>query len=368
LPLTGEVIADVSFYVANGSRNYGVSFSNRTLVVDSTLFDNSVQYTLNLHEKIEQAKNQLGYNGSIDTVGIRGRFSLEVMLRNPVGTNNQRRFTNVIVNGNANLDTILYDFQIPETAKLTEATVGSQTMQKSGVPYRVETSIGLTPFESFEKTFYLEWEVSEEPLWLLSPPYSWILSALVGAICVSIPVRYLTDRSARPKLSIKVPRKGANEPAIHPNNGIVFYHLIVENNGKSSATDAELTLRFRNQTGVELFNLTGKWDRGPEPIGPIINGQPTPMPSLIPFAERINIRKKTPEPFCVVIKDNQAECYAFNCTSYFHGFKNGNWQLPLGDFIVEVEVRSGNAEKRQHFLLRNSGTTVQDVEIQELPQ
>jgi hypothetical protein len=92
------------------------------------------------------------------------------------------------------------------------------------------------------------------------------------------------------------------------------------------------------------------------------------MPSLIPFAERINIRKKTPEPFCVVIKDNQAECYAFNCTSYFHGFKNGNWQLPLGDFIVEVEVRSGNAEKRQHFLLRNSGTTVQDVEIRELPQ
>jgi len=73
-----------------------------------------------------------------------------------------------------------------------------------------------------------------------------------------------------------------------------------------------------------------------------------------------------PETFCVVVKDNQSECYAFNCDSYFHVFKKPSWQLPIGDFIVEVEVRSGNAEKKQQFLLKNKGNSIQDVEIQEM--
>jgi hypothetical protein len=364
--LAGEVVVDVRFYIENATKNYFVSFSEDSFVVDSTLVDGVVKYDLNLSEKVEQAKSLLGYNGSIDSVGVRGRLSLGVKLRNPIGTNNQRRFTNVIIDGNANFDTILFDFQTPQIAKISEAIVGNQIMKKSGVPYRVETSLGISPLENFEEISYLEWEVPEEPLWLLLPPYSWILSAFVGAVFVSIPLKYISKWYSKPKLSIKIPARGRNEPAIHPINGIAFYHLSVENNGRTSAIDSELALRFKNQNGVELFQLRGKWDSGPEPIGPIIHGQATPMPALIPFAERTNIRKDIPEPFCIVIKDNQPECYAFNCDSYFHGFKNRAWQLPIGNFIVEVEVKSGNANKRQQFLLRNKGNTIQDIEIQNL--
>jgi hypothetical protein len=367
-PMNGTVLSNVAFYYgANGiNRNYFVGSYQEGFSVEAPQVGNSASYNINLASSIENAKNDIGYNGNIENVGIRGTFTFETEIRNSIGMTGQTQFLNVILDGNGNLSAVTFDFTIPQKAQLEEATNGDQNMEKAGVPYEVGSNIVLNPTQPLGANMYFEWLLPEEPFWLLSPPFSWILSALVGAIFVSIPVKYITDRTARPKLLIKVPKKGLNEPAIHPNSGIAFYHLIVENNGKSSATDSELTLRFRNHTGLELFNLRGKWDSGPEPIGPIINGQPTPMPSLIPFAERINIRRKMPEAFCIVIKDNQAECYAFNCDSYFHGFKNGSWQLPIGNFIVEVEVRSGNAEKKQQFLLKNKGNTIQDIEIQNL--
>jgi len=188
----------------------------------------------------------------------------------------------------------------------------------------------------------------------------------LGAFIFTIPFALLRWWLSKPKVSISIPERGANEPAIHPKNGIAFYHLLVENKGKNTATDAELKISFKDENETGLFSLKGKWDSGPEPIGPIVNNKPTPMPSLIPFAERINIRKKLPESFCLVIKDNQSFCYAFNCDSYFHGFKKRNWRLPPGNFIVEVEVKGGNAEKKQRFLLRNTGNTIHDIEIQKL--
>ncbi len=90
------------------------------------------------------------------------------------------------------------------------------------------------------------------------------------------------------------------------------------------------------------------------------------MPSLIPSALRTDLRPGIPDSFCLVIKDKEDCCYAFGAESYLWGFKNPKWELPLGDFIAEIEIRSGNANKTFKFLLNNKGNAIQDVEIHEL--
>jgi len=87
---------------------------------------------------------------------------------------------------------------------------------------------------------------------------------------------------------------------------------------------------------------------------------------LIPASELINIRPGIPETFCLVVKDNEEPCYAFNAYSYFYNFKNPNWRLPIGKYIAEVTVRSGNIKKVSKFLVENKGSSIFDVNISRL--
>lgn len=217
----------------------------------------------------------------------------------------------------------------------------------------------------------VEWKVPSVPPWWQIPPASWVLSALLGVIIVSTPVSlataYLRYRFSRPNLSIELVQRSAKEPAIHPRTGMAFYHLAAVNKGKTTAFDSEIHFSFKGMNGKELFSLTGKWDRGPEPLGPIKKGYISAVwPSLIPFGERVNIRPAIPETFCIVVKDKEDPCYAFSGESYLFNYKNPKWQLPLGNFIVDVEIKSGNAKKASKLLLKNEGNTVHDVTISKL--
>jgi len=172
-----------------------------------------------------------------------------------------------------------------------------------------------------------------------------------------------------PRLTIEVVPKSKNEPALHPITGMAFYHLVVKNNGKSTAYDCELYITLREEGGKTLFELKGKWDRGPEPLGPIQKrGLSQVWPSLIPLTELVNIRPGVPETFCLLVKGkNEKEGYAFNAHSYFYSnFKNPAWQLGLGKFIAEIDVRGGNVKVFSRFLIENKGTGVQDVTISKL--
>jgi len=217
----------------------------------------------------------------------------------------------------------------------------------------------------------VEWKVPKISPWWQEAPVSWILSALLGVIIVSTPVSlataYLRYRFSRPNLSIELVQRSAKEPAIHPKTGIAFCHLVAENKGKTTAFDSEIHFSFKDMDGKEIFSLIGKWDRGPEPLGPITEDHLSAVwPSLIPFGEHVNIRPGIPESFCLVVKDKEDSCYAFSGESYLYNYKNPKWQLPLGNFIVDVEIKSGNAKKRSKFLLKNEGSTVQDIKILKL--
>lgn len=203
-----------------------------------------------------------------------------------------------------------------------------------------------------------------------TPPFSWILSALVGGLIISIPISfvssYLWNRLQKPKLTINVVTN-VDVPAIHPRTEMGFYRLITENRGKTTAYDSEVYITFKNLQNNQLFSLKGKWDRTPEPIGPIQNGGKSSVwPAFVPFSELVNIRPDIPETFCLIVKDNENFCYAFNAKSYFYNYKNPKWQLPIGQFIAEVEIRSGNTRTFSRFLVENNGSNVRDVRISKI--
>lgn len=215
-----------------------------------------------------------------------------------------------------------------------------------------------------------EWKVANYPPWWQNPPQSWLLSSLLGALIISPPFSfvfsYMWHRYQRPKLSMNQVEKSAKEPAIHPVNHMALYHLTALNEGRTTAFDSEILLTFKDDAGKELFSLKGKWDRAPEPLGPL---QPNffsqVWPALIPFGEQTNVRPNLPEAFCIVVKDNEDYCYAFGGESYLHNYKKPEWRLPLGDFILEVEIRSGNSRRLSRFMLKNKGNTTQDIEVTE---
>jgi len=332
-------------------------------------------YSINLTHSIEEAQikfaNRLGLTNAEQTE-LGARITFETRGVDTIKVQGQERHLEFLFQNN--LVNLLYfdmSITIPNDAVfLGDPTLNGVEMKKN--LKRVEGSVALTPYGLDINKAIVEWQVPKALAIWETPPFSWILSALAGGIVVSIPISfvssYLWYRLRRPKLSINVVRN-PQEPGIHPRTGIAFYHLVVENNGKTTAYDSEIYIKFTDfdLPHNERFSLKGKWDRGPEPTGPVQRGGWSRVwPALIPFAELVNIRAGIPEPFCLVIKDNEAPFYAFNAYSYFHNYKNPNWQLPLGRYIAEVEVRSGNAKKFSRFLVENRGNTNRDAQISKL--
>ncbi|MHA1833282.1 MAG: hypothetical protein ACTSV7_04770, partial [Candidatus Baldrarchaeia archaeon] len=331
-------------------------------------------YSVNLTRITKKAAvkfyNKLGLSSS-QLVRLSGRMFFACSGASTIKeSGEERRFEFSFHNRKANLFLYGLTVLIPENCEF----IGSPTLngvKMNKILKRVEGFVTTTPYalESYKTT--VEWKIPKIiPFWE-TPPVSWILSALVGGIIVSIPISllssYLWHRVRRPKLTIEVVPKTKKEPSVHPKMGIAFYHLVVKNNGKTTAYDSEVFISFKDMHGNELFSLNGKWDRGPEPLGPVEKeGKSKIWAGLIPASELINIRPGIPETFCLVVKDNEEPCYAFNAYSYFHNFKNPNWQLPVGKYIAEVTIKSGNIKKTSKFLVENKGTSIFDVDILKL--
>lgn len=331
-------------------------------------------YSINLTHSIEEARikfaNKLGLTMA-EQSGLGARILFETSGVDAIREQGQeRRLDFSFQNGMANLLSFEMSVTIPDDSDfLGKPTLNSVEMNK--ILKRVEGVVAITPYGLDIHKAIVEWRVPKAPAFWETPPLSWILSALAGGVIVSIPISfvssYLWYRLRKPKLSINIVPRDTKEPAIHPRTGIAFYHLVVENNGKTTAYDSEIYVSFKDMKGNELFLLKGKWDRGPEPTGPIQRGGWSRVwPALIPFAEVLNVRPGIPETFCLVVKNNEDPFYAFNAHSYFYNYKNPNWRLTLGKYIVEVEVRSGNVKKLSKFLVENKGSNVQDVTISKL--
>jgi len=335
-------------------------------------------YSFNFTSQIREAEtkfaNKLGLvNASQCCLGARVFFTTSIDTVREQGQERHLEFSFQKFNVNPLLESaFLYEISI--SIPVDSEFIGRPALngvEMSKILKRVEGFVFISYSDLNSHKAVVEWKVlSIPPLWQV-PPYSWLLSALLGALVISPPVSlafsYLQYRYLRPNLSIDLVQRSAKEPTIHPRNRMAFYHLVVVNKGRTTAFDSEIQFSFKDASGKQLFSLKGKWDRGPEPLGPIRKDYMSEIwPSLIPFGEHVNIKQGIPESFCLVVKDNEEPCYAFSGESYLYNYKNPKWKLSLGDFILEVEIKSGNAKRLSKFLLKNNGSTVQDITISRL--
>ena len=188
--LSGVLTSDVAFFMVNGSRDYYIGPYYEQFSVNATTENGIVNYEINLTSSIEEARNAIPSEGTIEDIGIRGRLTFEVKIRASIGIIGQKRFLSVLLQGLANLNVIACDFTIPKEAELKEAINGNQDMQKRSVPYRVDTSVGVKPLEPFGANLYLEWEMPEGVPLLIRIIYDPIFLTVIGIIAGAIIGRY----------------------------------------------------------------------------------------------------------------------------------------------------------------------------------
>jgi len=189
--VSGTATSDIAFAIVNSSRDYYVGdFANFAL--NATVDNGILESNLDLHNTVIDTMDSLFPNATIDNVGIRGRITFEIIIRNSVGLVGQKRFLRTSLQGIANLGVAICDFSIPTTADLIDAKNGDQDMQKSGVPYRVDTNVVINPLEPINGNLYIEWQVPAEVPLPMIYPYNFLISIAISLVAGWIG-RYIYD-------------------------------------------------------------------------------------------------------------------------------------------------------------------------------
>ncbi len=207
------------------------------------------------------------------------------------------------------------------------------------------------------------------------------LTVAIISLFAAVSMPFIYDRLRAPKLSAIIPE---DDPSVQPLPGARrgFYHVMIVNKNveikgrrifwSHPSYHTRVTMKFMNEKGRKLFELNGRWDRGPEPLAPGIAGGRVvflPDSSLVPISETIDISPgKGGDRFCVVMKyEGEEECWGFSNWSYIRGWQRG-WRDPdsrlgIGKYIVDVYITASNAERSFRFILENRGRKLEDVSI-----
>jgi hypothetical protein len=119
---------------------------------------------------------------------------------------------------------------------------------------------------------------------------------------------------------------------------------------------ALLTFKYENGDKVYLPEMLGRWAGTPEPLVPIvINGKLELAVSMIYARDYIDIPSGSKTTLDVALKlDGDEQCYGWNNESYTkRDFRNKDWELDRGVYIVEVRVNTNGREFNQSFKLFN---------------
>jgi hypothetical protein len=135
---------------------------------------------------------------------------------------------------------------------------------------------------------------------------------------------------------------------------------------REPAVQCKAAIGFHHLDNQDVFGriMEGRWVSTPEPVnlssipGITVVGPPMPMFSFgrMTDASRIDVYPGDTEVLDVAARfDNDAECYGWNNEAYFSDplWRNPNWKLDHGRYIVEVVVRSSGQTCVGRFRLIN---------------
>lgn len=195
--------------------------------------------------------------------------------------------------------------------------------------------------------------------------------AFLGAL-LSLGVGILIESERRPKLSIKIeerldPVNYTNAPA----KRALFVRVRLSNGamprclrwlGRNSAVHCHGEIRFYDHSnGVQVFSkpMPIRWAHSDEPVSyqALPPGQIATVidPSKFNAGFYRDCHAGTEEPIDVVARfDNDTACYGWNNDAYLKGWRNPDWKLPSGRFLVAVAVYSSGEKTTGVFVLDNS--------------
>ena len=216
------------------------------------------------------------------------------------------------------------------------------------------------------------------------------LIAVLTGILISLSSQIIWSLLIKPSLSIDViPKTAGNEPSVHETEKWkrAYYHLRVKNSGSSPAFNCRIRINFRDLCGAEEFEISGKWDRGSQPLvyqwvptklkedGAIESKYTeTPNDFLIPFSESIDLYPSDPETFGFIVKyDNDPDCYGFSAWGYLRfglGHRIPEWKLHRGQHLAKITLTysSGSTGRKfsKEFKVENLGTESDSVVISDV--
>lgn len=200
--------------------------------------------------------------------------------------------------------------------------------------------------------------------------YVTAFGAFLGAL-LSLGVGILIESKRRPKLGIKIeerldPVNYTNSPA----KQALFLRVRLSNGamprclrwlGRNSAVHCHGEIRFYDHsTGVQVFSkpMPIRWASSAEPFSyqALPAGQIATVfdPSKFNAGFYRDCHAGTEEPIDVVARfDNDTACYGWNNEAYLKGWRNPDWKLPSGRFLVAVAVYSSGEKTTGVFVLDN---------------
>jgi len=222
---------------------------------------------------------------------------------------------------------------------------------------------------------------------------SWECAFILGVLAsfiASIIFQFFFQLGIRPEIDIRTedPQiKLSGQRTGQPKHR--FIHLVIENKRawvpwkfvteRQTAWNCEVSYEFFSalEPNKKLIQdkVIARWAAAIEPILPALDPhrginsqavrQTIPDPSKLPFGRKYDLHGGTQENIDLIIKiEGQQECYVFSNESYLLGWKNQNWKLGIGEYLVKVQARSGQITKQKTFKIINEGTTLEDVFVE----
>lgn len=196
------------------------------------------------------------------------------------------------------------------------------------------------------------------------------LEILLGAI-VAILITIWVENLRKPKLTIRITPPADRQYEGRPARQVRFLSVEVINHplpkwaqwmSRGAATQCHGTITFHHLDGQNLFGraMPARWSASPEPVATqfVIDGKTFLFvdPSKFTTSLRMDIYPGEVELLNIAGKfDDDADCYGWSNESYFSDpvWRNPNWRLPVGRYLVKVVVNTAGEKVSSVFRLIN---------------
>lgn len=200
-----------------------------------------------------------------------------------------------------------------------------------------------------------------------------ILGVVLGAI-VSIIITVVIENARRPKLRIRLIAHSDSDYSHGPKRHATFARYVnvaIENLGmplglrwlaRNAAMQCTTLISFHTLEGQDIFGraMEGRWGNSSEPVPAtiIIDGKQGHIidQSRLRGLGHLDIFEGRGEGLNIAAKfDNEDECWGWSNASYFcpRPWRNDDWKLAKGTYLVLAVTRSAGAETASVFRLVN---------------